>query len=725
MNGGILPLNRRDFLKALGAAGGVAVFSSGAWGCIGGRSTNAGPTVVRSTGDLLYTVADKVQGRFADYIPIPVSIKPSLKDYSVGDVSSISNIDRMGVTDAGKSALAKNLFYLTASGDSQIYDVYKSLDNAKLPAFVTTDSVLHANHVLFDYILRILEVRHFSPDIISLSRQLFEGSKALIDPMAEPMRTPALKNTAFFAVALTLLGESPDVPWLARDMVQSELALINGHQGFARSPIFGYEEDYSQYVPRGHYTRNDTLKKYFMAMMWYGRMMFRLASDNPELVKQQTRSAILITLALQDKAFDVWKGVYEPTVFFVGESDDLSVLDYKDLMISVYGKNIDPVDLKDDAKLQAFIDKALALKEPKIISTLLTEADHQASGMDTVKGFRFMGQRFIPDSHIFQELVNDKVANRFFPMGLDVLAALSSSRAYELLDKVYGETRYVNYIGQMDSLKKEFAAQKDDTWTQNLYWNWLYCLMALLNEKGDGYPTFMKIPAWTDKELNASLGSWTELRHDTILYAKQSYAMKSGGEFEIKWPELFPPEPHGYVEPNPELYGRLASLAALMSDGLKSRGLLDGVFSDRLSQFNSLLISLKSISEKELTDNSLSKDDYSLIRHFGNSLESITTVPPDVADTITSDIDKKMAVVADVHTDPNSGQVLEEGVGKPYHIYVVVPIDGKLTLTEGAAFSYYEFKQPMGDRMTDEKWQDLLKNGQAPETPEWTKGFKA
>jgi hypothetical protein len=343
--------------------------------------------------------------------------------------------------------------------------------------------------------------------------------------------------------------------------------------------------------------------------------------------------------------------------------------------------------------------------------------------MDTIKGFRFMGQRFIPDSYMFQELVYAKVGTqgdpRLFPMGLDVMAVLGSKRAYEILDTVYNETRYANYVKQMESLKSQFAALGADSWTQNLYWCWLYCLMALLNEKGDGYPTFMKKQAWTDKELNTSLGSWTELRHDTILYAKQSYTMRATAI-------LTPPEPpKGYVEPNPELYGRLASLTGMTIDGLSSRGLLLDVFGDRLSQLKDLLASLKAISEKELAGTKLTDDDYSLIRHVGGTLEGITTVPPEVKDAITNDTDERMAVVADVHTDVNSEQVLEEGVGNPYHIYVAVPVEGAVVVTKGAAFAYYEFKQPMSDRLTDEQWQDMLKEGRAPATPEWTKSFKA
>jgi hypothetical protein len=243
--------------------------------------------------------------------------------------------------------------------------------------------------------------------------------------------------------------------------------------------------------------------------------------------------------------------------------------------------------------------------------------------------------------------------------------------------------------------------------------------LALLNEKGDGYPSFMKKQAWADKELNTSLGSWAELRHDTILYAKQSYTM-------LATAIMTPPEPpHGYVEPNPELYGRLASLTTMTIDGLRSRGLLLDVFGDRLARLKDLLTSLKTISEKELTGTKLSDDEYSLIRYVGSTLEGITTVPPEVKDAIANDTDERMAIVADVHTDVNTEQVLEEGVGNPYHIFVAVQIDGKLVLTQGAAFSYYEFKQPMSDRLTDEKWQDMLKNNQASDTPEWTKNFKA
>ena len=459
----------------------MVALSSMTWGCISSSSTDASP---RPTGNITYTVKSQVQGKFATFQPLSATVNPSLGSYSASDLSKVSNVDTMGVDDAGRKALSQNLFYMRPSTDAQIYDVYKSLKDSGKPAFVTTDSVLHTYHILFDYSLRILEVDKFSPALIDLTKHMLAESITQTNAAAAALATPATKNVAFFGVAMSLLGESPNLPPQAESLVEKELSLINAHQGMAASPIFGYDEDYSQYVPRGHYTRNDTLKKYFMAMMWFGRMSFRIQTKDEAANKEQTRMAIMITLAMKD-IFDAWKSIYEPTVFYVGEADDLTVFDYNQLIIDVYGDKMALSDLADDTKLMDFISRAAKLKSPKIQSTGEEKTDE-------TKGFRFMGQRFIPDSYMFQELVYDKVSTmsdpRFFPMSLDVMAVLGSARAYELLDKVYDQTKYDNYVKQMESLKAQFAAFKDDTWTQNLYWCWLYCLMALLNEKGDRIP---------------------------------------------------------------------------------------------------------------------------------------------------------------------------------------------------------------------------------------------
>ena len=53
-----------------------------------------------------------------------------------------------------------------------------------------------------------------------------------------------------------------------------------------------------------------------------------------------------------------------------------------------------------------------------------------------------------------------------------------------------------------------------------------------------------------EPDLNTQLGSWAELRHDTLLYAKQSYT----GIPACEYPDV-------YVEPYPELFAAIVKYA--------------------------------------------------------------------------------------------------------------------------------------------------------------------
>jgi len=259
----------------------------------------------------------------------------------------------------------------------------------------------------------------------------------------------------------------------------------------------------------------------------------------------------------------------------------------------------------------------------------------------------------------------------------------------------------------------QFAGLEPERWSSNLYWSWLDSLEPLLTVPGDGYPFFMRSGAWVDKSLSTWLGSWSQLRHDSILYAKPTMPGPTG----------IPQEPRGYVEPNPWLYARLAGLADQAQRGLGERGLLSDDLSSRLDRLQALLYDLKDISEKELEGRAITDDEFALIRGVGGALRTIARV-----DASSQETDKRVAVVADVHTVPLAGLVLEEGVGDAFTLYVVVPEPDdegsprpdRQHVTVGSVFSYYEFKWPMSDRLTDEAWQAM---DSRPAQPTWTGSF--
>jgi len=223
--------------------------------------------------------------------------------------------------------------------------------------------------------------------------------------------------------------------------------------------------------------------------------------------------------------------------------------------------------------------------------------------------------------------------------------------------------------------------------------------------------------AWIDKELQTTLSSWTELRHDTILYAKQSQTMLA---------TVMPQKPeftHGYVEPYPEVYQRIEEMMKDLRCNLEILGITPEGVSEKIRSFENLLAKLKTISEKELIQKSLTEEEYKLIWNIGDNLASMKNFPSEIMKKITSDTDEKIDLVADVHTDPNTKQVLEEGVGSPFDIWVIIEDSKGKRLCRGVVFSYYEFKHPVKDRLTDEKWQEMEEKKERPLQPDWLGSF--
>jgi len=380
-------------------------------------------------------IESAVTTEFGVYEPVAVDVSPALGELSVAaDFSNVAFFENFSSSfdNQALEILGRNHFVAVPGGFKQIHDLYNWAGEEDLPGFVTTDCMLHTFHIVYDYALRILETERFQYDLFNLNEALLADLRlrSSSDPaLAEELR----RVVAFVAVARKLARPESDVPEEAADLVAAELSLIDSHEGPEVSPIFGYREDYSQYVPRGHYTRSQALENYFRAMMWYGRMGFRLRpGERPEEIEKgrsETRMALNLVAGLSgldvqgEPALDVWERIYRPTVFFVGSADDLTAGEYAELAAEVYGKAAElltPEEIAESTLLQNFIDQAMELRSPRINSSLLAEGDASV----VTKGFRVMGQRFIPDSYVLWKLVFPNVYGRLMPRGLDVMAGL-------------------------------------------------------------------------------------------------------------------------------------------------------------------------------------------------------------------------------------------------------------------------------------------------------------
>lgn len=649
----------------------------------------------------------------------PTKFKANVKPYKVNsDLSNIENLQQFGeFTKEQKELLAKNSFVVNPTKQEQIFYIYEDNQYKYIPSFITTDSVLQVYHIFYDYTLRSLEEEKLISLLEELTDKMLKNSIFIYNDIKnKEVKKAQLKNIAYFSIAkLCFEKELPEeVPKEARDIALSEFEKIKAHSGFERSTLYPYDLDYSQYVPRGHYTRNENFEKYFKAMMWYGQAPFPLYFDEEEKERnvEQTLQALLITYSIySDKdSYDMWEQIYEPTNFFVGSSDDLDIYQYGQLLFKVYGENPKLNSLNDEKKLEQFYKEAKGLPEPRI------KAKYTTVTTPVGKQFRFMGQRYVLDAEIIQELVVPIV--RPIPSGLDVMGVLGSDRAKKIQMDKEENLDWREYPEVMDNLKDKFGKLEESEWKSNMYQGWLWTLKGLLNPYGEGFPSFMTNEAWVDKNLNTALGSWSELKHDTILYGKQSGA-ECGDGYGVTV---------GYVEPNIEVYEKLLWLTKFSRENIKQRNLLVESIDTKMESFEELLQFLINCSVKELNNEELTEEEYFRILYYGGTLESLTSSFAGEGlrwYEITSETDKNMAVIADFHTiAPNrysEGGYMEAGVGPAFEIYAVVPIKDKLYLTRGGVFSYYEFISK--ERLTDEQWQKAIKENKEPPMQDWTNSF--
>ena len=345
---------------------------------------------------------------------------------------------------------------------------------------------MHTYHLYFSLLLNRTEKNELAPKLAELSRAMLAASEKQYEQLkGTQWKDAALRNVAFFSVAASLQEPSSQLPDYAADMAAQECSAIYAASGIDISELTGDFLDYSQFKPRGYYEGDETLERYFRAMMWYGQINFTQKNDS------LNRSALLMTLAMLDTDFDTWEKIYTVTSFFAGASDDLGYYEYEPAIEEAYGGIPGAYTLATDEKAYArFVELVGQMDPPAINSIPVWEGTEDIPELK--KGFRFMGQRFTIDASVMQQLVysavdeNSSGEKRLLPDTLDMPAALGSDAALDILTR-QGETDYPGYSENMAQLRQSIRNAPEGLWSASLYASWLYTLNPLLEEKGAGY----------------------------------------------------------------------------------------------------------------------------------------------------------------------------------------------------------------------------------------------
>lgn len=608
--------------------------------------------------------------------------------------------------------LAADNFALIPNGNIQLFHIYEENDYRQIPNFVTTDLFLQAFHMFFAYTLKSVEKESLRVAMTDMCRELYDASQAQRSHGAtKDIRAMGEYGMTYFSIPYYYLSGN-DLPKPRAFEISHRQELLHIDKGEdAISDFLNTEVNfpYSLFRPRGYYSQADWSIGYFRAMMWLQQAYF--CRENGEQLQRAIFFASLLNNS--EKAMQAYRSVNEIITYLMGTPDNLSVLEIADYLKSHGITDTATALSPDNVELVDNYLADLAKKKNRIKPKI------ELSCSDKIN---FMPQRYMIDNEILLTLT-DETANsdRAYPKGADVFAVLGCKNAADVLDNYYDEpSKWGDYSDERQKLKKQFDSF--NSWNSTVYNKWIESLVSLQNT-GKNYPGFMHTDAWGLKNLNTALASWTELKHDAILYGEQPMVAECGGG------GMPAPVVVGYVEPNLDFWNKLKELTSLTEDILKRNNMLSADISNKIAQMNDYIDFCITVSEKEIKGERLSEQEFRTIQFIGASVEyfTLSLIDPDKYFQRWDDIngpDKSLAIVADVLTrnvlgcDRNG--ILYEATGNANAIYVIVEIGGESYLTRGATYSYYEFVRPLDKpRMTDEEWQKEIGQKGHPKAPGW------
>jgi len=485
--------------------------------------------------------------------------------------------------------------------------------------------------------------------------------------------------------------------------------------------------DFSQFKPRGHYVDQfyPELAKYFQAMIWLGRIEIYLIQprsvdlqQTPKDMQRQVIDALLLPeLVDLAQAYPLYQQIESLLSFFVGDQDNVALDNLFDLRQEL---NITAAsELLDSLKLVEF-QQTLAQKpfaDQKILSQILMNDVCSPDSIIPASSFMLYGQRFIIDSYVTGNVVYDRIryqntwVTRMLPSTLDILFSLGNDAAGQLLQP---ELEEFHYASNLTALRYLIDSYDPEFWTKSLYNMWLHTIRALNPPlQRQDLPLFAQTAAWWQKNMNSQLSSWTELRHDHLLYAKQSY---SGGTTCSY--------PYGYVEPTPLVFARLKELGNQMAQRLPNYDFdSDYMRTNVIHYFETLAHicdTLQTLSQKELDNISFNDEENRFLRQM-LSVEMICGVQYSgwYTQLFYMDISyeeglvKKDFLVADYHTAPTDemgnivGWVAHAGTGPVDMLILTANLPGNSQVAfVGPVMSYYEFTSLNFLRLTDDEWKN-------------------
>lgn len=644
------------------------------------------------------------------------------------DPLSAPNLDKilaaldMGSADSARARLSQTGFAVQSESSIPSFaSGYATIYAADLPVFVSSDMVLEALYRSHDKILQSLESQALRPRL----QKLLSSVRGALQSQASSLEPEVASDLNFYlGVALSLLDEGR-VDAREPAGVGSFVEAAMKAAGEQQRVLFGVERriDFSQFAPRGHYAGDKALEGYFRAMIWLGRIDFRLleteADGSQVLRRRQVESVIALRHLLDEAAFAEYSSIDATIGAFVGEHDYMTLQDVDGLLTALDApEGIASVD--DQALSEAIVAGQFGAQR---IASQVMRRQGVGGTFPLSLSFALFGQRYTVDSHVFSNVVFDRVPTRVLPSSLDVaFAALGNDQALGLLgDELDREAEYAGALSGVRSLVDEHSPTY---WQSSFYTSWLSALRALspAATPPEGLPAVARSEAWGRRLLNTQLSSWAQLRHNNVLYVKQSYTSGAACEY-----------PDAYVDPYPEFFQAVVALAE-RGQQLASMLAVEGDLGQRVSDYFSRVASIN----QTLADMALEQQS-----GLPHSAEHMAFINRAVTTSINCDgtvlghtgwyselhFEPLQAVemdpaITDVHTDVGGdlpvsrpASVLHVGTALPRLMVVTVDSCQGPRAYAGVVSAFQELKEEGLTRLTDAEWKQRVQSHDVAHVP--------
>ena len=494
----------------------------------------------------------------------------------------------------------------------------------------------------------------------------------------------------------------------------------------AFSPKFiqenGIDQDYTQFRPRSHYTNSSFLKTYFMATKWLMRERFYIWDRN------LASAALYLANAIPN---DEWNNNLSPLMqqinSLIWSDDDTGIPMLKLFYQTELNWNIENFTdeihekLKEEAVHQRINSTAYKTDAP-----LVTDEE---SAKSTLDAFVYFWEKFTIDSYIFDLLTAGSAEIEYLKKpniqtALIVPDVLENySPVTELVnmwlnkkaeDSLVLEDEPCSEIGEVcnqvsrypevkaEAIEKVHKVLEEDTLLSATIYHRRLNLIGWLFTEVKNAPYFKKSPLYVFKNLTTYLWSYTELKHDTLLYVKQAYAEKWAGWDDWCSIAVYPPElpvPKGYIEADVNFIDRLIGLNEYTTKWFDNKENFDG--------FNNYLLRLRNISIQQMNDEKISDEDFEWLRLSYDELNNVT-YPRKVFGQPWAKLERG-SLIADIFTS-EGWNPLYEAIWRPLLMALMVKDANGARVVLWPIFSHYEFYQAddilwWTQRYTDEDWQ--------------------